>query len=1545
MRPSSARTRGQPGNNSMGSSMDETTDFPAHAIAIVGLAGRFPGARNLDEFWTNMRDGIEVLETFSDADLDAAAVPAALREHPQYVRRGTALADADSFDAGFFGLSPREAQILDPQQRMFLECAWEALEYAGYAPDANEAAVGVYAGCGMNSYLLNQIHRDPALVAAAGGYQLMLGGDKDFLCTRVSYKLNLRGPSVSVQTACSTSLVAVQMACSALYRGECDMALAGGVSVPFPQRSGYLYEEGMILSPDGHCRPFDVDAHGTRPGAGCGIVVLKRLADAQADRDTIYAVIRGAAINNDGAGKAGYTAPSIEGQVEVIAMAQALAGVEPRSIGYVEAHGTGTALGDPIEVAALSQVFRASTADIGFCRLGSLKANVGHLDAAAGVAGLIKAVLAMRHREFPPLVNFTRANPQLALAQSPFMAESVARPWPEGAAPRRAGVSSFGIGGTNAHVVIEEAPPAIPTVMTRTAQLLVLSARSAAGLEQASSDLARHLGQHREQPLADIAWTLQVGRKGFPHRRMLVASDADEICKALAQPTRAPVLSSMHAGGERPVAFLFSGQGSQHVGMGSGLYRSERVFREAVDTCADLLQPHLGLDLRQLLHAGATSALGDTCFAQPALFVTEFALARLWEQWGVQPAAMLGHSIGEYVAAHLAGVLSLEDALAVVAARGRLMQSLPPGRMAGVPLGAAELQHWLDGGAVEIAAVNAPELCTVSGAAAAVDALLGRLGASGIDTHPLHTSHAFHSRMMEPALEAFAEVMARVRLSPPHRRYVSNLTGTWITDAQATSPAYYVRHLREPVLFAAGVQTLAADPSLCLLELGPGNVLATLGRMSLAGERAQRVLSTLDHRGERDDVECMLESAGRLWLAGVQIDWRGLHGEGAPRRISLPTYPFEKKRYFVDVVKAKAASDDGVPLAGEAPSGLQRLQSVGDWFYQPTWLRSTIATLVPQSGVWLVVSPPSALTDALCSKLAAGGARPVRVVPGLVPRQSAPDAFEIRLGHDEDVAGVAAVLAGTGQVFGAFLLFEAAAMGDRAAAEIYRAVVALAGGLGGDSAVRIVVVTNGGQSVLAELVAQPALAACLGPTLVLPTELPGLSVRWVDLAVDLANGAPSCDAAALLAEALAGDRETEVAYRGGRRWVRRYERLPLPPAALSLKPGSVVWITGGLGGMGLALGLDLARHCGARLLLTGRRGLPPRAQWDELLSEFAKGGDRRDAQIIDSILAIEAAGGEVMIAAADAADRQAMAAALDTAQRRWGAVDAVIHAAGVPGGGHLTALKASDEVDRVMAPKLGGLDVLSELLGQQPLDFFVLMGTINAVVGAPGVADYAAANAVLDAFVDAECCPPAWRRVLALDWGPWREVGMAANLELPESRRAAWRAQLQSAIGTSEGVEAFRRALASDARRLVVFPFNLAGMLAGEREQSNSVQPVTVATAESLDDSVEAPANSLAITDTSFENDAERGLAQIWLELLGVDRIGRDDDFFALGGHSLLATRVISRVDERFRVRLTLRDIFDAPTIAQLAKRVHDEADSRSMTAAGAAQDREELEF
>lgn len=1520
---------------------DPKNDFPAHAIAIVGLAGRFPDASDLDAFWQNIRNGLESLQDFSEADLREAGVDPLLSAQPQYVRRGTVLQDAEHFDAGFFGLSPREAQVIDPQQRIFLECAWEALEHAGYAPGAIDVPVGVYAGASMNSYLFSQVLRDPALAASVGGYQLMLGNDKDFLCTRASYKLDLRGPSMTLQTACSTSLVAVQVACRALERHECDMALAGGVSVSFPQRGGYLYQEGMILSPDGHCRPFDADARGTRPGAGAGIVVLKRLADALADGDTIHAVIRGAAINNDGAGKAGYTAPSVDGQVEAIATAQALAGVTPRSIGYLEAHGTATPLGDPIEIAALKQVFQDGGADRGYCRLGSLKANLGHLDAAAGIAGLIKTVLVLQHRELPPLVNFRQANPQLGLAHSPFHASAEAAPWPAGPTPRRAGVSSFGIGGTNAHVVLEEAPEVPRPAADDRPQLLVLSARSEAALDAATDRLRTHLQTHGDADLRDVAWTLQQGRRAFEHRRCLVAASVADALTALATPRRAPVHSARHEGGERRVAFLFSGQGSQFAGMGRDLYARFPVYREAIDACALRLQAPLGRDLREILLAPAgDTTVNETRYAQPALFATEYALAMLWQSWGLRPAAMLGHSIGEYVAAHLAGVMSLDDALALVAERGRLMQSMAAGGMAAVHLGAADLQRRLDaaGGGLEIAAVNAPGLCAVAGPNELLDAFLAKLAGEGVEAQRLHTSHAFHSAMMEGVLAPFAERVGALRLSPPTLPYVSNLTGQWITPQQATSPAYYADHLRRAVQFEAGVRTLAADPSLHLLEVGPGRALATLAGLTLGLDGVRRSSASLGAaRDPQHETRCLLDVAGRLWLAGVPLDWAGLHAGDRPQRVPLPTYPFERQRHAfgavatavsAPVVKAATAS---APAPASVPA-VARSADVADWLFTPTWVRADRASVQSPrlGGSWLVTGGDAALAAAVQAHLQTAGAVVLRVEP---TADAARIASECRQAG-RPVAG-AIVLGG---------LLDPQAAAAQALDALYHDPVALATALAPtpESPLHLVLAITGAHSVLDEPVASPAAALALGPVLALPTEMPGLRTRLVDLAptVVLADADRDAAAAALVEEAAARDTEDLVARREGRRWLRRHEHCRLPAAdagALPLRQGAVVLVTGGLGGMGLSVARRLAERVGARLLLTSRSALPPRAEWDAWLA----GHDAADrtSQTLQALRAIESAGGEVELAVADAADAGAMAAAVAAARGRWGRIDAVIHAAGVAGAGQLSALKTRAEVDAVLAPKLGGLQVLQTVLGDAPLDLVVLMSSVNAVLGAAGVADYASANAVLDAFAESASVPPAWRRVVAFDWGAWREVGMAANLEVPAWRRAAWDAYLQTAIGTADGLDAFERVLASGLRRVVVVPYELPQALA-----LLHAAPATAPGAPASAAPAAAPAPAAAVAPLAAAEppagDVPGQLAAIWVELLGVPAVGPQDDFFQLGGHSLLATRVLARIRDTLGVQLALRDLFEASTLDALARKVQ-----AALDAAQVDEDREEIEF
>jgi len=880
-------------------------------IAIIGMAGRFPGAKNIEEFWHNLRDGIESITRFSEGELAAANVNLAVLNDPNYVRAWSVLADADLFDASFFCFTAREAQITDPQHRLFLECAWEALENAGYDGQQFGGSIAVYAGTSMNIYLLHNLQAHGDLLRSEAGLQMIIGNDKDYLATRVSYKLNLTGPSVSVQTSSSTSLVAVHLACRSLLGGECDMALAGGVTLRVPQTAGYLYQEGHILSPDGHCRAFDARAQGTVWGSGVGIVVLKRLEDALADGDCIRAVIKGTAINNDGAFKIGYTAPSVDGQARMIARAFAMADISPEAVSYIEAHGTGTPLGDPIEIAALTQAFRARTDKRGFCAIGSVKTNIGHLGAAAGVTGLIKTVLALEHKELPPSLNFEQPNPRIDFANSPFRVQTTLSEWKVDMTPRRAGISSFGMGGTNAHAVLEEAPRRELSGASRPWKLLVLSAKTRPALEHATKNLVAHLKKTPGPDLADVAHTLQVGRKGFSHRRMLVCSDLSDGLAALETLSPKRVFTNFQDSRERPIVFMFPGQGTQHVNMGRDLYLSEATFREQVDHCSELLKADLKLDLRDVLYPSeaarepATRQMSKTAIAQPALFVIEYALAKLWMEWGIHPEAMIGHSVGEYVAACLAGVFSVEDALTLLAARGRLIEQLRGGAMLAVPLPRQEI-HALLGDGLSLAAVNAPSLCVVSGPTDAVESLENQLADKDIQCRRLETSHAFHSHMMEPILALFMDEIRKVDLEPPKIPYLSNVTGTWITAADATSPNYWARHLRQMVRFAEGLDELSKEPDRVLLEVGPGRTLSSAARRQQNKASGRIVISSLPREHEPDsETAFLLNGLGQLWLAGIEVHWSGFSARERRHRVPLPSYPFERLRYWIEPQQAQ----------------------------------------------------------------------------------------------------------------------------------------------------------------------------------------------------------------------------------------------------------------------------------------------------------------------------------------------------------------------------------------------------------------------------------------------------------------------------------------------------------------------------------------------------------------------------------------------------------------------------------------------------------------
>ncbi len=869
-------------------------------IAIVAMAGRFPGAADVEAFWRNLCDGRDSITVFRPDELDPA-VSDADRTDPAYVSARGVIDGVEQFDAAFFGISPKEAELMDPQQRIFLELCWECLERGGHVPDATPGPVGVFAGMYNASYFQRHVAARPDLIDKIGAFQVMLGNEKDYIATRIAYKLNLTGPAISVHTACSTSLVAICQAVESLRHGGCDMALAGGVSVTCPPRSGYLYQEGAMLSPDGHTRTFDARAQGTVFSDGAAVVLLKRLSDARADGNTVYALIRGGAVNNDGGNKASFTAPSSDGQAAVIAMAQANAGVDPRSISYVEAHGTATPLGDPIEIEGLNKAFRRGTSDTGFCRIGSVKSNVGHTVIAAGAAGVIKTAMALAERRIPASVHFDRASPAIDFAGSPFVVNAQMSDWlaDVDGAPRRAGVSSFGVGGTNAHVIMEEAPACPASDPATGPQLLVLSARTPAALGQALENLARHLEARPELNLADVAWTLAVGRKAFSHRLAVVAESTQDAVTRLRSPETTAAAARSRPSRLSDVVFLFPGQGAQYAGMGRGLYEAEPAFRTAFDACADTLGAELGFDLRERVFGDDPEALLPTSTMQPATFAIEYSLARLWMSRGIMPAAMIGHSVGEFVAATLAGVFSLPDALRLVARRGAMMQARPAGGMLSVRLALDALLPRLPA-ELSLAAENAPGACVVAGPLEAIAAFQVQLEADGVACRALRTSHAFHSAMMDPVVAPFRAEVAAVARYAPLLPLVSTATGDWLDAATATSPDYWARHLREPVRFATALGRVLDVSSRVLLEVGPRATLSALSRQHPEVQKQQiAAVATLADTPAGEPASFHL-AAGLLWCHGVPLDPGRFDQRTSRRRVRLPTYPFERRRYWID---------------------------------------------------------------------------------------------------------------------------------------------------------------------------------------------------------------------------------------------------------------------------------------------------------------------------------------------------------------------------------------------------------------------------------------------------------------------------------------------------------------------------------------------------------------------------------------------------------------------------------------------------------------------
>ncbi|MDY7005043.1 MAG: SDR family oxidoreductase [Cyanobacteriota bacterium] len=1603
-------------------------------IAIIGMSCRFPGANNTDAFWNNLRDGVESISFFSDREIELED-PNWI-EHPNYVKASPILPDIDLFDAQFFGYSDKEAELMDPQHRFFLECAWEALEIAGYNPENYPGAVGVYGGSSPSTYLINNISHSlgssqtnplltHCLFRGTKDVHTDLGNGGDYLPMRVSYKLNLKGPSVNVQTACSTSLVAVHLACQSLRSGESDLALAGGVSIFVPQKTGYLYQEGMMLSPDGHCRAFDAEGQGTLFGSGVGIVVLKRLEEAIADGDYIYATIKGSAINNDGAVKVSYTAPSIEGQVAAISEALAMANIDPRTVSYVEAHGTGTPLGDPIEIAALTTAFRQSTnsQDNNFCAIGSVKTNIGHLDVTAGIAGLIKTVLALHNKAIPPSLHFQEPNPNIDFDNSPFYVNTAYKEWEENGTPLRAGVSSFGMGGTNAHVVLEEAPKRSPLTplnkggisqassslllnkgdgrgiscwgtgggylqedgrgidggkskdkTERSLHILTLSGQTEQAVAESVQNYITYLECHREAEIADICFTANGGRQHFNHRLAVIAGSTQDLLEQLHRfgkpvdlndSSEPPTIHSLKADSTKQIAFVFTGQGSQYIGMGRQLYETQPTFRKNLDECDRILRSYLDIPLLEVLYPDLdnnqqgtgnreqgigeeknrelikgfldpdlVSLIDQTSYTQPAIFALEYALAQLWKSWGIEPDIVIGHSIGEYVAACVAGVFSLEDGLKLIAERGRLMQSLPQdGEMLALLASVAEAAEAIKPYArdVSLAAINGPDSVVISGKRAAINTIERNLAAKGVKTKKLTVSHAFHSPLMEPILAEFEQVVAQVRFNLPQLKLISNVTGELATE-EITTSKYWCDHVRQPVQFMASMSTLEQLGIDVLVEIGAKPILLGMGRQCIPEYQGLWLPSL---RQGQEDWQQILTSLAELYLHGVSINWLGFDRDFQRHRIPLPTYPFQRQRYWVSPEDSSITSTSPKAIA---PKDIAKKPDIADWFYIPSWKRSIPPAYQPgekllESDTLVFIDEcrlGEKLGEKLAEKLAIQGSDVVRVSRGSEFAKQSDRFYTINPTQADDYHTLLQELKQRNKNPSSIIhlwsvtpnnhtelgieSFEASQ--DLGLYSLIFLVQALEK-LNFIDPLQLTIVSNNLQEVSGEEVLSPEKATLLAACKVIGQEYPNINCRSIDLVVPPSQKQKQEKLVTqLLAEITTHSEDLTIAYRSKYRWVQKFEPVGLEtPGAetLPLTKEGVYLIIGGIGAIGLSLGLHLAKTVRAKLILTGRSQFPARDDWSQWLA--TNNGEDRISRKIQKLQAMETMGAEVMVLNADVANEQQMEAAIAQAEARFGNINGVIHSVMFTGDKALCSIKEITKTDiwQHFQGKVQGTIVLSKVLQNKNLDFCILMSSIASVLGGLGDIAYSAANLFMDVFVHQQNRNNSipW---LSVNWETWEFEKQDRNYEIAA-------ALAEFAITPEEGIQAFERVLSTpELDRIIVSSGDLQARidrwvkLKSVKQQNNSH-------------------NQVSYTPVTFRKQLEtvpvgerRGLlvthvrAQV-ARVLGIspERITLEQKLIDLGLDSLMSIELRNSLQLSLGLSVPSTLLFDYPTPEGLA--------------------------
>jgi acyl transferase domain-containing protein/acyl carrier protein len=1579
---------------------------PDEPIAIIGMGCRFPGGANSPEaFWQLLRSGDDAIREIPAGrwDVDAFFDPDRTAEGKMYTRKGGFLEHIAAFDAQFFGISPHEARRMDPQQRLLLEVAWEALEDAGQSlSKIGGSSTGVFIGMMSNaeySQLQAKVGYETGDTSYLDDPYFGTGSASSIAAGRLAYLFALQGPAMTIDTACSSSLVAVHLACQSLRNAECKLALAGGVNAMLlPEHMVNACKMGMLAA-DGHCKTFDTDADGFALGEGCGIIVLKRLNDAQADGDNILAIIRGSAVNQDGRSN-GITAPNKLAQEAVIRKALASAGMEPRRVSYIEAHGSGTALGDPIEIDALSAALAEGHSQDAPVYVGTVKTNIGHLAGAAGIAGLMKTVLALQHRAIPPHLNLKTPNPHIRWEEKPVQIPATLLPWPSQEQTRIAGVSSFGWSGTNAHVVLEEAIPTTPISPSRPHKLLLLSAKTIEALDKATSNLQAYLRDHNDEQLADIAYTTALGRTAFQQRRFVVCRDFQDAITILETPDGQRIQTGSAQSNPGKIAFMFSGVGEQYVGMTAELYEQEATFRETIDRCAAILEPLLGLDLRELIYIkpeqdhthlngfsnGHSTSQGtydlqvllrrhgsnghstptgqsshiestpidrvkQTRYAQPLMFVIEYALAHLLMQWGVRPQAMIGYSLGEFVAACIAGVLSLQDALMLVARRAQLIDELPKGAMLAVALSEPDISPYLDE-QVCLAAINAPTTCVLAGPPEPLHQLEQRLSRQGIAARRVETSHAFHSSMLQPLQEELTRLARQAQLHEPQIPYVSNVTGTWITPEQATDPGYWAQHMCQTVRFSDGIAQLLQQQELVLVEIGVGSALGSFVKQQVvasSSERMPQIVSTLPATYDRQSEQALLlTTLGKLWLTGVTIDWHGFYAGESRHRLALPTYPFERQRYWIEPRRrlGQARNEHSNSDDPRAMLSSLKMEELPDWFYLPGWKYAPppeSAQLSKENNRWLLFLDDHGVGRRIMQQLQEHEQEVITVIPGEGFRRLDKQTYIVHPATKGDYEALLKALRTEGKlprrIAHLWTIFtdEAPAgtplqkqqVEDERFATIlergFYSLLALAQAWGEQDieGCQINVISNDMQDVTGNEQLCEEKATVIGPCKVIPQEYPHISCRSIDMTLPEPGSWQEEELLQLLTtELLAAPEQTVIALRGNRRWIQSFEPVRLldeQARQTRLREGGVYLITGGLGGIGLAMAEYLARTVRARLILTARKGLPQRSEWTSILE--ARGDTEGVGRQIRKVQELEALGAEALVMQADVADEAQMQAVIRQAISSFGAIHGVLHAAGVPGVG-LMQLKTAAQAAQVLAPKVLGTRVLERVLQGLSLDFLVLFSSITSITGGgPGQVDYCAANAFLDAYAHRHFAQNGM--TVAINWGEWQWNAWEAGLSGYDSEAQAFFRENRRRFGIDfeRGTEALRRVLSRRFPQVIVSTQDFRALV--ELSRSYTAATMLQNTRKQQETRELHPRPVLASEYAAPRNDLERRIASVWMELLGVAEIGIDDNFFELGGNSLVGIDLIGRLRKALQIEsLPSYVLYEAPTVGAMAQYV-----------------------